>query len=215
MFLIQVRLASLALVLKIISSQCSPSAPNIVNPVNTPVWSVPLTGQIGLDPPTMTVVPGGALPEAILGLANCSAVAVPMRCDLRAGLLQCTIYSPQAGGDGAPAAAAAAYSAFLSGKPLEVPLKGFGKGSGVGSGAAEGFSRGGAGDGCGSGGEGEDEEVWGPWDSYLRPPEMERSWMPLTTFAVVGALPRGALVEVGFCSGIILCNSTRTAAGRF
>lgn len=163
-------------------------------------------GQIGLDPPSMQLVPGGPLAEAARCLASCQAVAVAVRCDLAQALLGCTIYAAaSAGGLKSEQACAPGADHRCAGlDPAARLLEALLAGDSGGLSGATSWHNHGLSDAADSLGEpeGEVEEPAGAseenWrvDAYLQPPEMKRSWQPLVTYAVVSALPRGAAVEV-------------------
>lgn len=61
-------------------------------------------GQIGLDPPTMTLVAGGPEAQAMQCLRSCHAVSTAAKADLQHAMLGCTVYAASA----APGASAGA-----------------------------------------------------------------------------------------------------------
>lgn len=74
-------------------------APSCIGPYAQAVSAnglVHFAGQIGLDPPTMTLVPGGAKAQAMRCLRSCQAVSVAAKTDLQHLMLGCTIYAASA-----------------------------------------------------------------------------------------------------------------------
>lgn len=57
---------------------------------------VHFAGQIGLDPPVMSLVPGGPQAQAVQCLRSCHAVSVAAKADLQHAMLGCTIYAASA-----------------------------------------------------------------------------------------------------------------------
>lgn len=57
-----------------------------------------MAGQIGLDPPTMTLVPGGAATEMKQALHNCEAVARAFDASLSRAAINFTIYCSEIAG---------------------------------------------------------------------------------------------------------------------
>lgn len=51
-----------------------------------------MAGQLGLDPPTMALVPGGAILEMQQALKNCEAVAGAFKVSLRRDAVAITVY---------------------------------------------------------------------------------------------------------------------------
>ena len=74
-----------------------------------------MAGQIALDPPTMTLVGGGAAAEAARSLASAEACAHVLRSSVRGNSLWCTVYSSVDGGVDALLAAEQAWRAHLDG----------------------------------------------------------------------------------------------------
>ena len=77
-------------------------APSCIGPYAQAVSAnglVHFAGQIGLDPPTMSLVPGGPEPQAVRCLLSCQAVSIAAKADLQQAMLGCTIYaaSPASG----------------------------------------------------------------------------------------------------------------------
>ena len=71
-------------------------APSCIGPYAQAVSASGLThfaGQIGLDPPTMSLVQGGPEPQAVRCLRSCQAVSVAVKADLQHAQLGCTIYA--------------------------------------------------------------------------------------------------------------------------
>ena len=71
-------------------------APSCIGPYAQAVSASGLAhfaGQIGLDPPTMSLVPGGPEAQAARCLRSCQAVSVAARADLQHAQLGCTIYA--------------------------------------------------------------------------------------------------------------------------
>ena len=71
-------------------------APSCIGPYAQAVSASGLThfaGQIGLDPPTMSLVQGGPEPQAVRSLRSCQAVSVAAKADLQRAQLGCTIYA--------------------------------------------------------------------------------------------------------------------------
>ena len=71
-------------------------APSCIGPYAQAVSAnglVHFAGQIGLDPPTMSLVPGGAEPQAIRSLLSCQAVSTAAKADLQQAMLGCTVYA--------------------------------------------------------------------------------------------------------------------------
>ena len=57
---------------------------------------VHFAGQIGLDPPVMSLVLGGPQAQAVQCLRSCHAVSVAAKADLQHAMLGCTIYAASA-----------------------------------------------------------------------------------------------------------------------
>jgi diphthine-ammonia ligase len=142
---------------------------------------VHLAGQLGLDPPTMTLRCGaGGAPDAALeadaAVAAAVAVAAVMQSPLHRATAAATLYATS---DAAADALAAAWEAMLAGRVP--PRAGFGP------------------DGCGapaepSGDDADAEEDDG--DEAVRARAWPWAWRPLRAAVRVPALPRGAAVEL-------------------
>lgn len=74
-----------------------------------------MAGQIALDPPTMTLVGGGAAAEAARSLASAEACARVLRSSVRDNSLWCTMYTSVDGGIDALQAAEQAWRTHLDG----------------------------------------------------------------------------------------------------
>jgi hypothetical protein len=74
-----------------------------------------MAGQIALDPPTMTLLGGGAAAEAARSLASAEACARVLRSSERGNSLWCTMYTSVDGGVDALQAAEQAWRAHLDG----------------------------------------------------------------------------------------------------
>ena len=71
-------------------------APSCIGPYAQAVSASGLThcaGQIGLDPPSMSLVPGGPEAQAARCLRSCQAVSMAAKADLAHAQLGCTIYA--------------------------------------------------------------------------------------------------------------------------
>ena len=71
-------------------------APSCIGPYAQAVSASGLAhfaGQIGLDPPTMSLVPGGPEAQAARCLRSCEAVSVAAKADLQHAQLGCTVYA--------------------------------------------------------------------------------------------------------------------------
>lgn len=71
-------------------------APSCIGPYAQAVSAnglVHFAGQIGLDPPTMSLVVGGAEAQAMQCLLSCQAVSTAAKADLEQAMLGCTIYA--------------------------------------------------------------------------------------------------------------------------
>ena len=74
-------------------------APSCIGPYAQAVSAngrVHFAGQIGLDPPTMSLVAGGPEPQAMRCLLTCQAVSIAAKADLQQAMLGCTIYAASA-----------------------------------------------------------------------------------------------------------------------
>lgn len=77
-------------------------APSCIGPYAQAVSShglVHFAGQIGLDPSTMTLVPGGSEAQAIRCLVSCQAVSIAAKTHLQHAMLGCTVYAASAASD--------------------------------------------------------------------------------------------------------------------
>jgi enamine deaminase RidA (YjgF/YER057c/UK114 family) len=74
-------------------------APSCIGPYAQAVSAgalVHFAGQIGLDPPVMSLVLGGPRAQAVQCLRSCHAVSVAAKADLQHAMLGCTIYAASA-----------------------------------------------------------------------------------------------------------------------
>jgi len=77
-------------------------APSCIGPYAQAVSShglVHFAGQIGLDPSTMTLVPGGSEAQAMRCLVSCQAVSIAAKTHLQHAMLGCTVYAASAASD--------------------------------------------------------------------------------------------------------------------
>ncbi len=71
-------------------------APSCIGPYAQAVSShglVHFAGQIGLDPSSMTLVPGGSEAQAMRCLVSCQAVSIAAKAHLQHAMLGCTVYA--------------------------------------------------------------------------------------------------------------------------
>jgi len=77
-------------------------APSCIGPYAQAVSShglVHFAGQIGLDPSTMTLVPGGPEAQAMRCLVSCKAVSIAAKTHLQHAMLGCTVYAASVASD--------------------------------------------------------------------------------------------------------------------
>eukprot|EP00884_Botryococcus_braunii_P013383 jgi/Botrbrau1/22045/Bobra.0024s0057.2 len=177
-------------------------APACIGPYSQGVaWGplIHMAGQIGLDPPTMTLVSGGPLSQSKACLRHSQAVAIAMGSDLQRGMLACNLFAAREDAARNLDALGDAVSQFLDGLPDMVAPAGLSPPAWEYR-NLEMVSE-----------EDDDEYV----DPYLRLPDFpNRSWSPLLTYVVMGGLPRGAAVEVQPLAFSLLAPLTRDPVPR-